>query len=129
MNNLKLSLIVSVLLVSILGSSQAFAENVKVQIGTISKGKELIFFDHSAVTVEDATYLTNKTEHSIVCSDDFYVPAYIRVNGNKIQPVCWIPARGDGMGHIVPLGEGLDFYEEGIKFRSATLDLDKKKIR
>jgi len=35
MNNLKLNLIVSVLLVSMLGGSQAFAKNIEVRIGKI----------------------------------------------------------------------------------------------
>lgn len=122
MNNLKLSLTISLLLVSILGGSQAFAESVKVQIGKFSKDKELIILSEDDI---------NKTSHSGYCSNtsDYSIPAYIRINNIKIQPVCWYPARMDGVGVVVPIGEDIDFNERNIKFRDATLDLDKKKIR
>lgn len=127
MKNLKFSITLSLLFVSMLGSSQALAKSVKVKIGKISEGKELIIFDYSGRGIDeeyDELYL----EHTHNCGDDF-VPVYMRINGNKIQPVCWIPARLDGIGYVLPLGEGIDFNERGIKFRNATLDLDKKKIR
>lgn len=45
MNNLKTSITLSLVLLSILRSSQAFAENIKVNIGKIADDKELIIFD------------------------------------------------------------------------------------
>lgn len=122
MNNLKISLTISLLLVSMLGGSQAFAESVNVKIGKFAEDKELIIFDDF-----DSTY---KADHRKSCNElGVSVPAYIRIKGVKIQPVCWYPARGDGMGFLVPLGEDIDFYEDGIKFSDAVLDLDEKKIR
>ena len=106
-----------------LGGSQTFAESVKVKIGKFAQGKELIIIDDYDAPPE-------ASEHSSICSEYYsFVPAYIRLDNSKIQPVCWQPSRGDGMGFVVPLGEEIDFYEDGIKFRSAILDLDKKKIR
>lgn len=123
MSTYKFSITLSLLLISLLGSSHASAANAKVKIGKFSEGKELIIFDN----FENAV----KAEHSDICNFDTasYVPAYIRINGNKIQPVCWQPARGDGIGFVVPLGEEIDFNERDIKFKNATLDLDRKKIR
>lgn len=123
MSTFKSNITLILLLISLLGSSHASAENAKVKIGKFSEGKELIIFDDFENTV--------KANHSDICNFDTasYVPAYIRINSNKIQPVCWQPARGDGMGFVVPLGEQIDFYEKNIKFKNATLDLDRKKIR
>lgn len=45
MNNLKISITLSLVFLSILRSSQAFAENIKVNIGKIADDKELIIFD------------------------------------------------------------------------------------
>ncbi len=45
MNNLKTSITLSLVLLSILRSSQVFAENIKVNIGKIADDKELIIFD------------------------------------------------------------------------------------
>lgn len=45
MNNLKTSITLSLVLLSILRSSQAFVENIKVNIGKIADDKELIIFD------------------------------------------------------------------------------------
>lgn len=127
MNNLKLSITLSLVFLSMLGSSQAFAKIVKIKIGKISEGKELIIFGYSDTAVGEE-YEEPYLEHRHVCGDNFS-PVYMRINGNKIQPACWIPARLDGIGYVLPLGEGIDFNERGIKFRNATLDLDKKKIR
>ena len=123
MNKFKLSITLGLLLTTMLGSNQAFAENVKVKIGKFDEGKELI------INNDDNTPI-GAFDHGSVCSEYYsFTPAYIRINYSKVQPVCWQPARGDGLGFVIPLGEEIDFYEDGIKFRNATLDLDKKKIR
>lgn len=122
MDKLKLGITLSLLLVSTLGSTQAFAESVKVKIGKFAEGKELIIFDDFANTY--------KANHSNSCDEPgVSVPAYIKINNSKIQPVCWHPARTDGVGFVVPIGEEIDFNEKNIKFRNAILDLDKNKIR
>ena len=69
MSTFKLSITVSLLLISLLGSSHASAENAKVKIGKFSEGKELIIFDDFENTV--------KAKHSDICNFNTasYVPA------------------------------------------------------
>ena len=62
MSTYKFSTTLSLLLISLLGSSHASAANAKVKIGKFSEGKELIIFDDFENTVE--------AKHSNICNFD-----------------------------------------------------------
>lgn len=115
MNNLKLTLTISLLFVSILGGSQAFAKNIKVQIGKIAEGKEII------IPIDRET-----VEHAYEC-DEYQQAVYIRTNGSKIQPAC--ANYGSLDSTVTPIDEGITFITNHIKYKDAILDVDKKKIR
>lgn len=121
MNNLKSSIKFGLFFLCILGSTQAFAENVKVKIGKIDKNTELIIFSDFDNT--------EKAEHSPYCNfdDTREVPAYIRLNGSKIQPVCWAPGKSTSV--LTPIGESIHFLSEAVEFKEVVFDIDKKKIR
>lgn len=111
MNNLKLSITLSLVFLSMLGSSQAFAKNIKVSIGKIAEGKEII------VPHETIEHGCDAYEHSV----------YIRSNGSKIQPACATYGTLDSV--VTPIEEGIIFITKHIKYRDTVLDVDKKKIR
>lgn len=121
MNNLKSSITFTLFFLCTLGGTQAFADNVNVHIGKINKSTELIIFSD----FED----TKTTEHSPYCNfdDTNEVPAYIRLNGSKIQPVCWAPGKSTSV--VTPIGESIHFSEINMKFKDAVFDTEKKKIR
>ena len=141
MNKLKLSINLSLVCLSMLGSSLAFAKNIKVSIGKLDEGKELIV-PHETV------------EHEVYCNGySQAVPVYIRTNTHKIQLAC--AKYGTLDSYVVPIGideeliesyldgdvivvksyaipieqEGITFITKHIKYREAILDVDKKKIR
>lgn len=115
MNNIKLSITLSLLLVSMLGSSQAFAKNIKVSIGKIDKNTEIIIpFDPEDI------------EHKYECTD-FHEAVFIRTNGTKIQPAC--ASYGSLDSYVEPIIEGITFFSKGVKYKDAVLDVSKKKIR
>lgn len=115
MNKIKLSITCSLLLVSVLGSSQTFAKDIKVQIGKIDEGIEIIkpnweeTFDHD--------YECKQYDQAV----------FIRVKGSKIQPACVNYGSLDST--IMPLGEEITFITLKVDYKDAILDLDKKKIR
>ena len=115
MNNLKLSLTISVLLVSMLGGSQAFAKNIEVRIGKIDEGKEIIIPSYGETV-----------EHEYEC-DQTQQAVYIRTNGNKIQPAC--ANYGNLDSGVTPIEESINFFNGSVKYKDAVLDTDKNKIR
>ena len=115
MNNLKLSLIVSALLVSMLGGSQAFAKNIEVSIGKIAEGKEIIIPGYGETL-----------DHEYECRDS-HQAVYIRTNGNKIQPAC--ANYGNLDSGVTPIEESITFFNNSVKYKDAVLDTDKNKIR
>ena len=115
MNNLKLSLTISALLVSMLGGSQAFAKNIEVRIGKIDEGKEIIIPSYGETV-----------EHEYEC-DQTQQAVYIRTGSNKIQPACVNYGSLDST--VTPLSEGITFITQEVKYKDAVLDVDKKKIR
>lgn len=115
MNNLKLSLTISLLLVSMLGGSQAFSKNIEVQIGKIAEGKEIIIPNYGETL-----------DHEYECRDS-HQAVYIRTNGNKIQPAC--ANYGNLDSGVTPIEEPITFFNGSIKYKDAILDVDKKKIR
>jgi len=115
MNNLKISITLSLLLLSMLGSSQAFAKNIKVNIGKIADGREIIIPDYE-----------ESLEHEYDCNESAQA-VFIRSNGGKIQPACVNYGSLDST--VIPLGKGITFITNEIKYKDAILDVDRKKIR
>lgn len=115
MNNLKLSLTISLLLLSILGGSQAFSKNIEVQIGKIDKNKEIIVPNFGETV--DHEYKCDNTQQAV----------YIRTNATKIQPACINYGSLDST--VTPIDEGITFITNDIKYKDAILEVDKKKIR
>lgn len=116
MNRLKFCITLSVLIVSILGSNQAFSKNMKVRIGKISDSKEIIIPDS----------YEEEVEHKSDCGD-YHAAVFIRTNSSKIQPAC--VNYGSLDSYVVPIEEGITFISGYVKYKDAVLDTDKKKIR
>lgn len=116
MNKIKLSITLSLLLVSMLGSNQAFSKNMKVRIGKIADNKEIIIPDHYEAAAD----------HEIECRD-YHLAVFIRTNSSKIQPACVNYGTLDS--YVVPIEEGITFISDQVKYKDAVLDLDKNKIR
>ena len=115
MNRLKFGIALSVLLVSMLGSSQAFSKNMKVIIGKIAEGKEIIFPGYQETV-----------DHKYECKDSQQA-VYIRTNSSKIQPACLNYGTLDS--YVVPISEVITFISKHVNYKDAVLDTDKKKIR
>ncbi len=115
MNSLKLSITLSLLFLSIFGSSQAIAKSIKVNIGKISDGREIIIPNNEE-------YL----DHEYDCNESAQA-VFIRSNGNKIQPAC--VSYGSLDSSVIPLGEGITFITDEVKYKDAVLDIDRKEIR
>lgn len=115
MNKLTFSLTLSLLIVSILGSSQASAKNIKVEIGRIDNSVEII------IPSSDATL-----DHEYQCRDSDQA-VYIRTKSSKIQPACVNYGSLDST--VTPLAEGITFITLEVKYKDAVLDVDNKKIR
>ena len=115
MNKLAFSLTLSLLIVSMLRGSQAFAKTIKVEIGRIDNNVEII------VPSDDAT-----VDHEYKCRDSDQA-VYIRTKGNKIQPACVNYGSLDST--VTPIYEGITFISDKVKYKDAVLDVDTNKIR
>lgn len=117
MHKSKLILLLSLLSVSTLGSTQAFAKNIEVRIGKIAEGKEIIIPNN----FDDEENL----DHKYFCSDTH--PVFIRTKGSKIQPACL--GYGSLDSQVTPIGEAITFITPFVEYKDAVLDVEKKKIR
>lgn len=115
MNKLKLSITLSLLLATTLGSTQAFAENINVSIGKIDQGTEIIV-PHFGETV-DHEYKCRHADEAV----------FIRTKGTKIQPACVNYGSLDST--VTPFGKEITFITYDVNYKDVVLDLDKKKIR
>lgn len=116
MNKIKLSITLSLFLISMLGSNQAFSKNMKVRIGKIADNKEIIIPD----------YYEAAPDHESDCGD-YQQAVFIRTNSSKIQPAC--VNYGSLDSYVVPIEEGITFISDYVKYKDAVLDVDKNKIR